>query len=49
MPLCRAARLLRAATGDGLAAPVTPTSYYDTSGLKDTLERLVDFDRINAR
>ncbi|HEV2545938.1 MAG TPA: patatin-like phospholipase family protein [Stellaceae bacterium] len=28
---------------------VTPTSYYDTSGLKDTLERLVDFDRINAR
>ena len=27
----------------------TPTSYYDTSALKDTLERLVDFDRINAR
>jgi len=27
---------------------VTPTSYYDTSALKDTLERLVDFDRINA-
>jgi NTE family protein len=26
-----------------------PTSYYDTSDLKDTLERLVDFDRINAR
>jgi NTE family protein len=26
-----------------------PTSYYDTSELKDTLERLVDFDRINAR
>jgi NTE family protein len=26
-----------------------PTSYYDTSALKDTLERLVDFDRINAR
>lgn len=25
------------------------TSYYDTSALKDTLERLVDFDRINAR
>jgi NTE family protein len=25
------------------------TSYYDTSGLKSTLERLVDFDRINAR
>ena len=25
---------------------VTPTSYYDTSALKDTLERLVDFDRI---
>jgi NTE family protein len=27
----------------------TPISYYDTSALKDTLERLVDFDRINAR
>jgi NTE family protein len=26
-----------------------PTSFYDTSGLKSTLERLVDFDRINAR
>ena len=26
-----------------------PTSYYDTSDLKETLERLVDFDRINAR
>jgi NTE family protein len=26
-----------------------PTSYYDTRPLKDTLERLVDFDRINAR
>jgi NTE family protein len=25
------------------------TSYYDTSYLKSTLERLVDFDRINAR
>ena len=25
------------------------TSYYDTSALKDTLERLVDFDRINSR
>jgi NTE family protein len=25
------------------------TSYYDTSALKHTLERLVDFDRINAR
>src|SRR5215813_10844976 len=25
-----------------------PTSYYDTSDLKGTLERLVDFDRINA-
>ena len=25
------------------------TSYYDTSELKTTLERLVDFDRINAR
>jgi NTE family protein len=28
---------------------VTPTSLYDTSALKSTLERLVDFDRINAR
>ncbi len=27
---------------------ITPTSYYDTAALKDTLERLVDFDRINA-
>ena len=26
-----------------------PTSYYDTSLLKSTLERLVDFDRINAK
>jgi len=26
-----------------------PTSYYDTGALKSTLERLVDFDRINAR
>src|SRR5215469_7945496 len=26
-----------------------PTSYYDTSDLKETLEQLVDFDRINAR
>lgn len=27
----------------------TPVSYYDTSDLRATLERLVDFDRINAR
>jgi len=26
-----------------------PTSYYDTSPLRSTLEELVDFDRINAR
>lgn len=26
----------------------TPTSFYDTRDLKSTLERLVDFDRINA-
>src|SRR5579863_2598349 len=26
-----------------------PTSYYDTKPLKATLERLIDFDRINAR
>jgi NTE family protein len=33
-----------------LQAPGTPeaTSYYDTSPLRATLERLVDFDRINA-
>ncbi|MCC6718119.1 MAG: DUF3734 domain-containing protein [Acetobacteraceae bacterium] len=27
----------------------SPTSYYDTAELRRTLERLVDFDRINAR
>ncbi len=31
----------------GAAAPVL--SYYDTAPLRQTLERLVDFDRINAR
>ena len=30
------------------ATGAAPTSYYDTSFLKTTLERLVDFDRINA-
>ena len=29
-------------------SPHRPVSYYDTSALKTTLERLVDFDRINA-
>lgn len=29
-------------------SPRRPVSYYNTSGLKTTLERLVDFDRINA-
>ncbi len=29
-------------------SPQRPVSYYDTSALKTTLERLVDFDRINA-
>lgn len=29
--------------------PAGPTSYYDTKPLKATLERLADFDRINAR
>lgn len=29
-------------------APRRPVSFYDTSSLKTTLERLVDFDRINA-
>lgn len=33
---------------DWMAKP-PPTSFYDTSALKSTLERLVDFDRINAR
>jgi NTE family protein len=33
------------ASGGGPAA----TSYYDTAPLKETLERLADFDRINAR
>lgn len=28
-------------------SPTKPVSYYDTSALKGTLERLVDFDRIN--
>jgi NTE family protein len=35
-----------------LLSPVTPPeklSYYDTRSLRQTLERLVDFDRINAR
>lgn len=33
-----------------LAAPGTPdaTSFYDTSALKSTLEKLIDFDRINS-
>jgi NTE family protein len=33
---------------DWLFGPA-PTSFYDTSALKTTLEQLVDFDRINAR
>ena len=33
----------------GWITGAAPTSYYDTSYLKATLERLVDFDRINAR
>ena len=34
-----------------VAAPGTPaaTSFYDTSPLRSTLERLIDFDRINSR
>ena len=32
----------------GLDEPVTEVSFYDTSVLKSTLERFVDFDRINA-
>ena len=30
-------------------AKTQPTSWYETAALKSTLERLVDFDRINAR
>jgi NTE family protein len=30
-------------------SPEKPTSYYSTNALKCTLERLVDFDRINSR
>jgi NTE family protein len=33
---------------DWIVAP-RPTSFYDTSALKSTLESLVDFDRINAK
>ena len=33
----------------GWMSGAPPTSFYDTSALKTTLERLVDFDRINAR
>ncbi|MDE2594389.1 MAG: patatin-like phospholipase family protein [Burkholderiales bacterium] len=32
----------------GLDEPVTNVSFYDTDSLKATLERFVDFDRINA-
>ncbi|HET8870122.1 MAG TPA: patatin-like phospholipase family protein [Aquabacterium sp.] len=32
----------------GMDEPVTSVSFYDTSVLKSTLERYVDFDRINA-
>ena len=52
--LCRfvwGAGALRAALAHPLMQPDgTPdaTSFYDTSALKSTLERLVDFDRINA-
>jgi NTE family protein len=31
------------------ASPIDLASHYDTAPLRDTLERLVDFDRINAR
>ena len=50
-PAARPAGLLRAAhaaaapAGAGLAGA---TSWYDTGALRTTLERLVDFDRINA-
>jgi NTE family protein len=42
-------RLLHAPSPAGTAATGSPQSqsYYDTSPLKKTLERLVDFDRIN--
>jgi NTE family protein len=49
-PYCSASRAFSVPTS-GAAGPQGRrcTSYYDTSYLKATLERLVDFDRINAR
>ena len=44
----RPARILLAASANSLDARHASTSYYDTAALKETLERLVDFDRINA-
>jgi NTE family protein len=50
--------LMRGASGFFTARPLSPwlqpsgtleaTSFYDTRELKRTLERLVDFDRLNA-
>ena len=48
---CGGAPLLRAAPDAAVpasAGTVEATSYYDTTPLRATLERLVDFDRINA-
>jgi predicted acylesterase/phospholipase RssA len=45
------ARILHAASSAALAASAgttDATTFYDTSHLKATLERLVDFDRLNA-
>ena len=43
----RPAWLFRCAPAPGLVLPDKLISYYDTTVLKGTLERLVDFDRIN--
>jgi hypothetical protein len=48
-PNVRAARLLCAATDVGSDLVPKSNRYYNTDSLKSTLERLVDFDRINAK
>jgi predicted acylesterase/phospholipase RssA len=48
-PYVRTAGLLRAATGDGLAAWRHADQLLRYEWVEDTLKRLVDFDRINAR
>jgi NTE family protein len=33
---------------NGMGGTLEATSFYDTKPLKSTLERLIDFDRINS-